>query len=476
MDLDAAKKLIKEHMPGHSAFTVQADIGERYYKNDNDILHREKNKTSSGEKKEENPLRSADNRVPHNFHGTLVNQKASYMFTYPPLIDVGQKDANKKITKTLGNKYAKVCKKLCVNASNMGIAWLHYWRNKKGKFCYGAVDSRQIIPVWTDDQESELKTVLRTYPKVMDNGKSYIIYEIWTENECEAFGQEVENADIWIYYSILNRCVIDIENQEGRVFVHGWGRVPFIPFMNNDMQTNDLQNVKRLIDCYDRVYSGFMDDLEDIQEIIFVLSGYGGTELKEFIQDLKEYKAVKLDADEDNPGLSTLTINIPVEAREKMLIMTRRAIFEQGQGVDPQPENYGNASGEALKFMYTLLELKAGLMETEFRISLDEFITAICQELNVSADKINQTWTRNMIRSDKELSDMCASSREVVSRKTLLKNHPFVEDVEEELKQIEKEEEEISQREEQRMYGNAFSDKAKDRTDKNDKTDAVKEV
>ena len=31
-------------------------------------------------------------------------------------------------------------------------------------------------------------------------------------------------------------------------------------------------------------------------------------------------------------GLSTLTIDIPVEAREKMLQMTRKSIFEQGKG------------------------------------------------------------------------------------------------------------------------------------------------
>ena len=70
---------------------------------------------------------------------------------------------------------------------------------------------------------------------------------------------------------------------------------------------------------YDRVYSGFFNDLEDIQEIIFVLSGYGGTNLAEFLGDLKKFKTVNLDEDEGKPGLSTLTIDIPVEAREKML-------------------------------------------------------------------------------------------------------------------------------------------------------------
>lgn len=458
MDLDAAKKLVKEYMPGHAAFALKADIGERYYTNKNDILFREKTDGKEGkQEKEENPLRNADNRISHNFHGVLVNQKAAYMFTYAPMIDTGSTKANNQISKILGNRYAKICKKLCVNASNCGIAWLHFWTDEQGNFKYGVIDSRQIIPVWTDDQESQLEAVLRSYNKIEDNGKTYIIYEIWTDTECSSFAQEVSSETAWMYYSITDRCIIDLQREGGNIFKHDWGRIPFIPFFNNDMQMSDLENTKPLIDCYDKVYSGFMDDLEDIQELIFVLSGYGGADLKEFLHDLKKYKTVKLDEDTENPGVSTLTIDIPVEAREKMLQMTRKAIFEQGQGVDPQPENYGNASGEALKFMYTLLELKSGLMETEFRISLEEFITVICQHLKINTDKIDQTWTRNMIRSDKDIADICASSVDIVSKKTILKNHPFVEDAEEELNQIAKEEEENAKKEELVMYGDAFN-------------------
>ena len=65
-----------------------------------------------------------------------------------------------------------------------------------------------------------------------------------------------------------------------------------------------------------------------------------------------------------------MTIDIPVEAREKMLQMTRKSIFEQGKGIDPDPQNFGNSSGTALKYLYSLLELKAGMAEMEFRVGL----------------------------------------------------------------------------------------------------------
>ena len=52
MDLDAAKKLIKEYMPGHAAFVLKADIGERYYTNKNDILFWEKTDGKAGKRRE----------------------------------------------------------------------------------------------------------------------------------------------------------------------------------------------------------------------------------------------------------------------------------------------------------------------------------------------------------------------------------------------------------------------------------------
>lgn len=451
MDLEGAKKLIKANISTHAEFVIKAMEAKRYYKNENDILIngsktlQKSDIKKASEKLEDTPMRNADNRISHNFHGLLVNQKAAYIFTAPPLFDVGQQEVNKRITEVLGDKYPKVCKDLCINASNASVAWLHYWKNNKGEFKYAVVDSEQIIPVWSSDLEKELKSVMRVYSRLEEDGNLYKIYEIWTENECQAFSK-LESLTLdknLSFYDVINFSVV--ETSEESTYRHEMGRVPFIPFFNNNLETSDLKNIKGLIDTYDKVYSGFSNDLEDIQEIIFILSGYGGTNLKEFLQDLKKYKTVKLDADEEKPGLSTLTIDIPVEAREKLLTMTRKEIFEQGQGVDPQPEAFGNKSGEALKFMYALLELKAGLLETEFRLGFGEFIRAICRYLNTPCEMITQTWTRTSIKNDTEISDICKNSVGIVSNKTILKNHPLVENAEEEEKQLAKEKRELEE-------------------------------
>lgn len=426
---------------GHSDFVCRSITAERYYKNQNDILFKSKDDES------ENPLRNADNRIPSNFHGLLVNQKASYMFTAPPLFDIGNKETNKRITEVLGDSYAKSCKDLCINAANSGIGWLHYWINDNNKFEYAVVDSKQIIPIWSKTLKKKLLGVLRKYSEIDDSGENYDIYEYWTDTDCQAFRKKsADTVELGLKeYNMFTSLIVDTNTTEvSSEFKHDFGRVPFIPFFNNNINAGDLDNIKPLIDVYDKVFSGFVNDLEDIQEIIFILTNYEGESLGEFLSQLKKYKTIKVEnnGDADKSGLDTLSIDIPVEAREKLLTITRKAIFEQGQGIDPQQQDFGNASGVALKFLYSLLELKAGLAETEFKLGFGELIRAICKHINAQCDSIIQTWTRTAVTNDTDLANICTSSIGVISKKTILKNHPFVEDADEEEKQLKKESEE----------------------------------
>lgn len=442
MDIEVMKKLIRKYQPGHSAFVINALQARNYYENKTDILM-EKPKEK---KQEEKPLRNADNQIPFNFHGLLVNQKAAYMFTAPPLFDLGEKAANKQLVKFLGDKYAKTCKDLCIDASNCTVAWLHLWKNTKGEWKYATVPADQVVPVWAKSLEKELLGVLRIYQDIdEETGDSYTIYEYWNDIECNVYrlkaGDELGQLTPYqMFQADPELCEMSAQ------YRHEVGEVPFFPFFNNNIDTNDLVNIKPLIDTYCKVFSGFVNDLEDIQEVIFVLTNYGGADLGQFLRDLKEYKAIQIEneGDGDRSGVSTLTIELPVEAREKLLTITRKCIFEQGQGIDPDPENFGNSSGVALNFLYSLLELKAGLQETEFKLGFGRFIRCVCRLLNITIkdETIVQTWTRTSVKNDLELSQIAAQSKGSVSQETIVKNHPWVEDPETEMASIKKEEEE----------------------------------
>lgn len=453
MELEVIRKLVKASRKKHVEMSREAAVAERYYRKKNDILK----KGARGQTPDGNPMRSADNRIPANFYNILVNQKAAYLFTDPPVFDVGSEGVNEAVQEALGDSFSKICKDLCIKASNCTVAWLHYWEDTNGKFRFAAIDPKQIIPVWTDDLEKELSGILRVYDTLNDKGKKLNIYEYWDGESCHAFYKESrEIVDALKPYDAS--AMGEPPGSASCSWEHGFGEVPFIPFPNNAEGGNDLNDVKELIDAYDKVYSGFLNDLEDIQEVIFVLTGYEGEDLKEFLQKLKKYKTIKVDNEEEGKGgLNTLTIDIPVEAREKMLAMTRKSIFEQGMGIDPDPQNFGNSSGVALKYLYSLLELKAGLMETEFRPGFGRLVRAICRHEGAKAGKVVQTWTRTAVHNEAELASIAQQSTGTLSRRTILANHPWVTDADKELEQLEKEEEEAREKADQ--YKDAFQNR-----------------
>ena len=458
MELEAAKKLIEKYDGLDAVRLKKAEVALRYYLGDNDIMYR-KPKDKCDE-----PLRNADNRIAFNFHSLLVDQKASYMFTAPPLFDTKDDTLNEIVAATLGDGYAKKCKDLCVDASNAGVGWLHYWIDEKKGFCYSVIPSMQVRPVYSLRLEKELEAVLRTYRMVDDNGDEWQIYEIWNDKECQAYRKRAEMFQPFDMFSYVN---LDGMAEPTNTFRHDFGAVPFIPFPNNNVCTGDLDKIKNLIDSYDKTYSGFVDDLEDIQQVVFVLTNYGGADLKQFLSDLKYYKTIQVESagSDDKSGVSTLTIDIPVEARDKLLDITRKAIFDMGQGIDPQQQGFDNTSGEAMKFLYSLLELKAGLMETEFRAGFGELVRAIGRYYGKEPEQIVQTWPRTSIRNDAELVDMCQKSVGVISTKTILKNHPFVENAEDEEKELAAEKEQTAK--ETDIYRKAFNQQGGENVDDN---------
>lgn len=440
MELEVAKRLIKKYTENHSSVVSKIETAERYYRKDNDIKFA---KLKGNTNDAENPLRTADNRIPSNFYKLLVNQKAAYAFTEKVSFDTGNDELNSLITQTLGGSFRKKSKSLCVQAANAAVGWLHYWKGEDGKFHYAVMDSKQIIPVWTHDLEKELYAVLRTYSMIDEHdGNTYIVYEIWTKNQCESFRRKSdEGLDMLGYF--YQYLVIDIDTgteEYQPVYEHGFGEVPFIFFNNNDEGTNDLTDIKELIDAYDKVFSGFLNDLEDIQELIFIITNYGGDadNALQILQEMKTKKIINVESEgaDDKSGVSTLAIEIPVTARKEMLDITRKAIFEQGMGIDPDPQNFGNSSGVALQYLYSLLELKTGIMETEFEVSFNRLVRAILKFYGRTAEKLEQIWTRTSVTNDAEMADIAQKSKNVISDETIVRKHPWVDDPEQELKRL----------------------------------------
>ena len=437
MDIEEFKKLINKYKSNHDKYLKKCKTAERYYAIQNDILD-DHSPANRNKERSDNPLKAADNRIAHSYHRLLVNQKASYLFTAPPMFDVGNKTLNTKITEMLGDDFSRECKDLCINAANSRSAWIHVWMDTNNKFQYALVNSTQIIPIYNGGLKKALQAVIRTYLEE-NQDDYYVIYEYWDSIECTSFRRKknADTRDIEVYNRFNAQDLDSGASTQVAVYKHNFEEVPFIEFKNNNINEDDLTPIKSFIDVQDFVLSGYVNDIDDIQQLIWVLTNYGGTDLNEFREDLKKYKTINMESSgpDDKSGVQTIAVDIPVEARMKLLQLTRKLIFEHGQGLDPYPESgYGDSSGVALSFMYTPLELKSGLTETEFRTSFNKLIRLMAKSAGYKEYfSIIQTWTRSRIRNELEVAQICNLQRGIVSEETLVETSPLVENTQREL-------------------------------------------
>ncbi|WP_241960649.1 phage portal protein, partial [Listeria monocytogenes] len=259
----------------------------------------------------------------------MLDQKKAYALTYPPTFDVDDKSVNDKIVDVLGDDYERISKQLCVNAGSAGIAWLHVWKDAgDNSFRYACVDSKEVIPIYSKSLDKKLVGVLRVYSSIDEtDGKNYTVYEYWNDKECSFYRHEKEKPleELEPFQAIFLIDTMNGDQSSDNSFKHDFGLVPFIPFKNNEIETNDLKPIKDLVDVYDKVFSGFVNDTDDVQEVIFVLTNYGGQDKQEFLEDLKRYKMIKMDnvGMGDQSGVTTIAIDIPTEARNLILERTK---------------------------------------------------------------------------------------------------------------------------------------------------------
>ena len=126
--------------------------------------------------------------------------------------------------------------------------------------------------------------------------------------------------------------------------------------------------------------------------------------------------------------------------------MLRKDIFHFGMGVDTDSDDWGRAaSGVALKFQYAMFYLKINGIVPEIKRAMKEFFRFAVEDRNRECGTdwnwkdILVTLNMNGITDDLEVMQIIKESKGIVSEKTLLGKHPFVEDVNSEMEQLERE-------------------------------------
>lgn len=422
--------------------------GERYYAVENDIYNRTMTrKTETGEVQESY---KANNKLAHAKVKNLVDEKVSYLLSKDITLDSDDKNLLEKVKNILGDDFQYNIQELGYESSNKGIAWLQVYIDEEGKFHFMVIPSEQCIPLWEDLRHTRLQGMIRYYNVTAYEGKIKR-----TITKIEYYTKDTVN-----YYMLTENknVILDSEkylNVGEGVLGHykkgdepkSFGKVPFVPFKNNKLEYPDLKFIKSLVDNYDIARSDIANFIEEVKNLIYVLKGYGGADLNEFMNDLNYYRAIKID-DPEYGGVDTLNPQIDIVAAQQHFEQLKRDIIEDGQGVPKDLDKFGNSpSGIALRFLYSGLDLKCNLLEREYKRSWQELLYFIRVYLSesgqgVSDDKIDLIFNRDIEINESEVIENCSKSLGIISSETVVTQHPWTKDKEQELERIRKEKEE----------------------------------
>lgn len=326
------------------------------------------------------------------------------------------------------------------------------------------------------------------YPE--EGSTSLVIKTLEPENTIKVYDDTIEQRELFdIYYypkkddsnkrptvymaTILTRHyryetrILDTSGPQEPILPgvpHNFEESPIIEYQNNKLALGDFELQIPLIDAYNALMSDRITDKEQFIDAILALYGFMLSDDDAVDEDGRTV-AQKLKEDRIVDGL-------PKDARAEYLTRTfdeagvellRKAIEQDIHKFSHIPcmtdEAFaGNVSGVAMEFkllgMENITKIKTRYYKKGLRKRLRLFAYWLQKSRSITVDVtgITPTFTRALPKNLLEISQIIANLWGKVSKKTLLSQVPFVDNVEDEVAAVEKEAEEAA-KQQQAMFG-----------------------
>ena len=427
-------------------FTIMEEA-EQYYRNRSSV----QGKTTKYKDR-------SNTKIEHPILRKLVDQKANYLLSKPFSVESENPAYAKSLSELFDSRFRQQVKSLGKGAVKSGIAWLApYFEDSTLKWM--RLPSTEVVPIWHRKNDGLLLSrsigeniTMMSLKEISNAGilsgakeKKTIARVEWWDRE----GVKKYKAP----WPIVGTPVLEPDydsdpatNEFSHFEINGqpynWDAVPIVWCRYNEEELPLQYFIKDLIDDVNWQTSVTADVLRDIAKFIFVLRNYGGQDIGQFTRDLYEALAIEVEGD---GGVEKLEPTLNIDAVMAFLEKNRRDLFDYGSGVDTKDPNLGNASGTAINFRYMDLDTDCTALGAELqgafenmKVFLDAAL-AIAGKGDFTGDSFHVTFNADMPVNEADIIANIRSSDGIISRYTQLANHPWVDDVEEELQRIQAE-------------------------------------
>ena len=413
--------------------------GDKYYKGIHDILFRKRTAIGNdGKLIEVDNL--PNNKIVDNLYKKIVDQKTNYLVSKSIIFATENEKLQDEIDKYFNYDFDILMKAICVDSLNCGIGWIYPYYDGDGNFKLKRFPPYEILPIWVDEEKTKLELAIRFYDvKTYINGEFKICHKV-----------EIYKRDGIEYYDFINNQLIpDTTKESGAYFkvnnkAYNWGKIPLTAFKYNYSMIPLIRDLKTLQDVLNTALSDWQNNMqEDSRNSILILKNYDGENLGEFRQNLATYGAVKIREDGD---VKLLKVEINTGQYKEFIEFIKKEMINVAKAYDAIDLRSGNEPNELqIKSVLNDIDMDANSMDLEFKHSLKRILWFFKADLanrnigNFFNDDTEIIFNKDQITNESQVINDIKNSVGIVSHKTLLKNHPYVYDVEQEEKQIQEE-------------------------------------
>lgn len=212
--------------------------------------------------------------------------------------------------------------------------------------------------------------------------------------------------------------------------------IPLLPFYNNCQGVGDFAMVTGLVDAYNVLLSGALDDMQSVANAFLALYGMQGTTQR----DIEQANRSRILSLSEGGRAEFVVKNLNHEALGQLEVNLRRSILQLSMTPDLCDEHFaGNSSGVALQYKLWGIEQVRAAKERNFTDGLRALLAVLTEGERLLGRSVDLTggevtFYKNLPQDNAALAETLLSLSPLLSRQTILENLPWVADAQEELR------------------------------------------
>lgn len=196
-----------------------------------------------------------------------------------------------------------------------------------------------------------------------------------------------------------------------------WSKIPIIGGESQEFFKRIFPFIEQIFSIEDTAVSLY----NDLPDSFIVIRNYSGTDKATAKQELNDYRIAFVDGD---GGMATESL--PTDsAAYKIFKEDLMSTFFKLVGL-PIVDNFGNASGVALKYLYKQLAMCSQFIEEPLKLAIEEMVAAIREKHNpTDTQGFTVRFNPDVVQDDTALIKNINDSRGLIPDEDLAKHNPF---------------------------------------------------